>query len=270
MGLLAFLLPFQNCSDTSFKSTPPSGNQHLSSVSDLQLSEGEAYGLLSQEAAPPICYSYAEDSASTKPPKGEAATNISCSALPKTKVISRLDANGNIVVRVIFPREFVDNTYGQNAVGWGTKGHTFNDLVGSDHVIVTLYDKSSTVIAVVKLDYISLDNTSATYKTLGVDGGEGKMLAGNRSDILGVRTSLDANINDFGYNLTVDSPATDANYTPNPSYPKWIYNVWYDVTIKASAFAAGGGYGKASVDGIHASPSKASQNTCPVVVATCE
>ena len=26
-----------------------------------------------------------------------------------------------------------DNSYGVNAVGWGTKGHTFGNLVGSDH-----------------------------------------------------------------------------------------------------------------------------------------
>ena len=42
--------------------------------------------------------------------------------------------------------------------------------------------------------------------------------------------------------LTTNSPATDANYTPNPTYPNWIYDVWYEVTVDLDAFPAGFGY----------------------------
>ncbi len=263
------------CNSTSFSSNSSSNNAPR--LSSSEGGSGETYGLLAQEAAPPVCYSYeAATNPAPAPPKSAGpsapaeSSGASCTSLPKTKVLSRLDVSGNIVVRIIFPKSFVDNTYGKNVIGWGSKGHTFNDLVGSDHVIVTLYDKGGTVVMVTKLDYISQVSGTSQYKSLGVDGGEGKMMAGNRADVIGVRTSLDVNLNDFGYNLITDSPATDTNYAVNSSYSKWIYDVWYDVVVKPSAFAAGGGYGRASLDGIHASPSKIAQNTCPVIPSVCE
>lgn len=269
LTLTAALAAGVGCNNTSFSSRAPAGN-NAPMLSSSEGGAGETYGLLAQEAAPPVCYSYeAATNPAPKGPPGGEVSGASCTSLPKTKVLSRLDANGNIVVRIIFPKSFVDNTYGKNAIGW-SKGHTFNDLVGSDHVIVTLYDKAGAVVMVAKLDYVSQVSGTSQYKSLGVDGGEGKMMAGNRADVIGVRTSIDVNLNDFGYNLVSDSPATDANYAVNASYPKWIYDVWYDIVVKPSAFAAGGGYGRASLDGIHASPSKIAQNTCPVVAAVCE
>ena len=83
--------------------------------------------------------------------------------------------------RIIFDPRFVDNTYGANAIGW-TKGHTFKDLVGSDHAELSLFDGASTLVSMFDIDYITANAASAcAYGALGVSGGEGKMLVGDAS-----------------------------------------------------------------------------------------
>lgn len=167
---------------------------------------------------------------------------------------------GTVTIRTTFAKTFVDNTYGANAVGWGSKGHKFNDLVGSDHVQLALYDANNVKKLEFSIDYISASSAAPSgYKTLGVTGGDGKMILGNSSDVLSARTSLDSNFNGYGYVLTSNSPATDPNYTPNPAYPKWIFEVWYEVTVKLSAFSSG--FGRAQISDVHASPSKTGNNT---------
>ncbi len=179
------------------------------------------------------------------------------------------NADGTITIRSTFAKTFVDNTYGTNAIGWGTKGHTFSNLVGSDHVQLALFDNSNTKKLEFKLDYITASNTAPSgYKTLGVLGGEGQMILGNASDVVSVRTSIDSNLNGFGYVLTTNSPVTDLNYTPNPSYPNWIFEVWYEVTVKASAFGTSG-FKNPMIASVHASPSKTGNNTEVVVPGDC-
>jgi hypothetical protein len=186
-----------------------------------------------------------------------------------TAVMTWVDnGNGTTTIKVTFSKNFVDNTYGTNAIGW-PHGHKFNDLVGSDHVELTLFDASNTQRMQFDEDYISQSKTFPSgYGTLGVTGGDGKMLMGSASDVVNTLTSLDENFNQFGYVLTQDSPATDANYTPNPSYPNWIYDVWYQVTVKNSAFGTAG-FGHPVLTQVHASPSKTGQNTEPVVPVPC-
>jgi hypothetical protein len=188
------------------------------------------------------------------------------------EVTSRIQwttTDAGVVVRVTFSKNFVDNTYGANAIGWGDKGHKFNDLVGSDHVELTLKDGGNATKLQFKVDYISeSDDAASGYRTLGVTGGDGKMEAGDASDVLSARTSLDENFNVDGYVLTEDSPATDDNYTPDPQYPKWDFDVWYEVTVDPSAFGSAG-FGGATMDSVHASPSK-SQSTEPVTPVPCE
>lgn len=117
------------------------------------------------------------------------------------------------------------------------------------------------------------------YDTLGVSGGDGAMVTGSADNVLAVATSIDRNINGCGYcastacgssgNCTVDSPKTDANYTPNSLTPNWNYAVVYEVWLKLSAFDAGGGFGQAYITFVHASPSKASNDTLIVVPSEC-
>ena len=179
--------------------------------------------------------------------------------------------------RITFDPAFVDNTYGANAIGWGTKGHTFKDLVGSYYAELSLFDGTPTLVSQFDIDYITANAASAcAYGALGVSGGEGKMLLGDSKYVLASTTSLDRDLNGCGYcksaacggDCTVDSPVTDANYTPNSAAPNWDYRVVYEVWVDAAVFA-GKGFGGASITFVHASPSKASSNTVTVIPKPC-
>jgi hypothetical protein len=208
-------------------------------------------------------------------------------------VVEVLNGQKAIHIRVTFNPNFVDNTYGENAIGWGDDGaepapapppmgggkapkppkakggHTFKDLVGSDHVELKVTDGSGALALHFKLDYISEDASSACgYHNLGVTGGEGKMIVGSASSVLATSTSLDRDLNGCGYCYTVDSPATDENYTPNPATPKWDYRVVYEAWLDPAAFGAAG-FGEAIVESVHASPSKLDSNTVEVVKKPC-
>ncbi len=178
------------------------------------------------------------------------------------------NGNGTLTVRTTFSKNFVDNTYGTNVIGW-PNGHTFGNLTGSDHLRLSLYDAANTKKLEFKLDYLTATNTSPTgYDCLGVTGGDGQMIIGSASSILSATSSLDQNFNTYGYVLTTNSPASDNSYTPNASYPNWIYEVWYEVTVSLAAFGPNG-FGSIGLAGIHASPSKTGSNTELVQVTDC-
>lgn len=184
-----------------------------------------------------------------------------------------------------------------------------NQLTNSDHLELLLTDASSATVMDFKIDYItSLVNAgkpgkpgrdapgaggatstaptgvaggpaSCQFDSLGVTGGDGSMVKGNAADVLAATSSLDRNVAGCGYcanagcgpsgDCTVDSPATDANYTPNPLAPNWNFAVSYEVWLKASAFDAGGGFGQAYITFVHASPSMATNDTLNVVPSPC-
>lgn len=164
-------------------------------------------------------------------------------------------ADDYVNIRVSLPKNLVDNTYGTNAIGW-TSGHTFSNLVSAEYLTMSLFDTSGVKQMELKLDYLSADATAPSgYSSLGISGGEGSIILGNGSDIINVTTSLDVNLNDYGYVLTSNSPATNTNYDINAIYPNWIYNVWYEVDVKLSAFGAAG-FGSVSIPVYETSPSK--------------
>ncbi len=150
----------------------------------------------------------------------------------------------------------------------GPGGHTFDDLVGSDHAEFDLSDAAGATALSFDLDYISSDSSALSgYATLGVAGGDGKMLSGDASAIVYASTSLDRDLNACGYSTyTTNSPATDSSYTPNSATPDWDYRVVYDVWVDASAFP--GGFGAATIPYVHASPAKLSA-TLPVTPGPC-
>ena len=181
-------------------------------------------------------------------------------------------SSGNSVSMVLaIDKDFVDNTYGANAVNWPS-GHTYDNLVGSDHAQFLGYDANGALVLDIKVDYISAaSGTPSGYDSLGVTGGEGRVNLGNAAHILQWATSEDYDLNNTGYcsggncsgggtNLLVDSPATDEFYTPNPTYPNWIYDVIYEIEIRKTAFGSAG-FGSLEVPYIHASPSKLGTNT---------
>ncbi|MGE3344581.1 MAG: SdrD B-like domain-containing protein, partial [Vicinamibacterales bacterium] len=177
--------------------------------------------------------------------------------------------DGTITIRTTLSRNFVDNTYGTGQIGWPGNNHTFSHLVKSDAIQVALYNGAGAKAMEVKLDYLTESSATASgYKALGIWGGDGAMISGSASDVVSADSSLSRNFNQFGYVLTSNSPATTAAYAPNSSYPNWIFDVYYDVTVKASAFGASG-FGYPRLTSMHASPSKTGNNTEPVKVVDC-
>ena len=175
----------------------------------------------------------------------------------------------SVTLRTIYAKTFCDNTYGDNQIGWPDNNHTFDKLKGSDKLELTLYNGDGDVAIAFELDYLDDGQpTSSGYGTGGVTDGDGDMITGSESHILDVKTSLSENLNTFGYELFEDSPATDDNYTPNPAYPNWIFEVWYEVTIDLDAFGASG-WGYPTITDFHASPSKTGNNSEPVEFAEC-
>ncbi|HTB73949.1 MAG TPA: hypothetical protein VK762_11930 [Polyangiaceae bacterium] len=249
------------------------------------------------------------------------------------QVVETAQGQGLVHVRLTMNPAFVDNTYGDTAIGWGGSnasgpspagpggpggpaatggaggpggpaaaggpgapggngapppigpaggpppgpgGHTFKDLVESDHAEFDLSDGAGRAVLSFDLDYISADSSAPSgYATLGVSGGDGKMLSGDSTAIVYASTSLARDLNACGdSSYTTDSPATDSTYTANPLAPNWDYRVVYDVWVKSSAFAAG--FGEATIPYVHASPSKLSATLpvnpgpCPPPVGDCE
>ena len=95
--------------------------------------------------------------------------------------------------------------------------------------------------------------------------------------MLAAATSLDRNLNGCGYcknaactpsgDCTIDSPATDEKYTPNPGTPNWDYRQVYEVWIDMAAFS-GLGFGQAYITYMHSSPAK-SNDTITVEPSPC-
>lgn len=170
-------------------------------------------------------------------------------------IYTTIDANGNIHVKYVVDTGLNDNTYGTNIINW-PRDHKFKDLVGSDKAGFQFKDKNGNVVLQFYLDYISEDkNYPSGYASLGVNGGDGKMEIGSSSSVLDYNSSLARNFNDYGYVLTDNSPATDINYSPNPSYPNWIFNMEYEVTVDKNAFGSVG-FGSVAITDMHNSPSK--------------
>ncbi|KYG07404.1 hypothetical protein BE21_29515 [Sorangium cellulosum] len=215
------------------------------------------------------------------------------------RVVEIAESEELVHVRLTLNPAFVDNTYGETAIGWGGeaqpaqqpapgggpgqppapgggpkpkghKGHTFKDLVGSDKAQFQMTDGKGELVLDFFVDYVSADEAKPSgYGSLGVLGGEGKMLLGDAGAVVAATTSLDRDLNACGYGAyVVDSPETDESYTPNPQAPGWDYRVVYDVWVSASAFGAAG-FGDATISYVHASPSKYPSDTLTVTPGPC-
>lgn len=176
-------------------------------------------------------------------------------------------------IRLTLDPRFVDNTYGDNSIGWGNQKegtHAFDKLVGSDHTQLLLFNGAGETTYDFKIDYISKDDIAASgFTSLGVTDGDGDVKAGDADAILASSTSLDRNLNERGHSAYItDSPATDGSYTPNPDAPDWDFRVVYEVWVATSAFGPSG-FDSAAVEYIHASPAKIDSNTVEVHLDEC-
>jgi hypothetical protein len=214
---------------------------------------------------------------------GAVSATLPLAFLEQDEVIGSKDL---IHVRLTMNPMFVDNTHGSTAIGWsggdagtmmgpGGHGHSFWDLVDSDHAEFDFEDASGNIVLSFNLDYCSADaNSPSGFACLGVSGGDGGMLIGSASDVVYYNSSLARDLTACGYSsYTTNSPATDANYTPNPATPNWDYRVVYDVWVAKSALPSGW---SVSIPYVHASPSKMSSTytvksgPCPPLVCVGE
>jgi hypothetical protein len=182
---------------------------------------------------------------------------------------TKLNGTAALYVKVVFSRSFVDNTYGLNSSSGYGKAHQFKDLVGSDKVVLSFLDATGAPVLSTALDFIHTSTAiTSGYRSLGVSGGDGKMLKGSASAVLHTTSSLDRNFNDHGYVLTTDSPVTDLKYTPDPKYPLWNFAVEYETWVRLDVFGTAG-FGKVQMASVHASPSRMGTNTIPVIPGAC-
>jgi hypothetical protein len=187
------------------------------------------------------------------------------------RVLECVAGRDAIRLRLTLDPSFVDNTFGVNSIGWPHKrGHTFDrDLTKSDHAEFIVTDAAGKQVVRFKLDYISPDPKAPSgFGTLGVLGGDGGMVVGDPAWIVKWNTSISRNLNERGYaSYTVDSPATDDKYTPNPAAPEWDFRVVYEAWVDLAAFTTG--FGGATIEFVHASPAKGGTDTLDVMRGKC-
>lgn len=226
------------------------------------------------------------------------------------QVIETVEGEDFVRIRLTLNPNFVDNTYGETAVGWGenaavpgdlagtadettpapdadvastmppppdkkpkkpkgAKTHTFKDLVGSDHAEMMLTDSNGDVVLHFKVDYVSEDEDAPSgYASLGVTGGEGDVLIGEAEWILQATTSLDRNLNACGYDEFLENSPVPPTDGAGGEAENWDYRVVYEVWVSLDAFGDAD-FGEAFIEFVHASPSKASDNTVDVTAGPC-
>ena len=103
---------------------------------------------------------------------------------------------GDLFVNFTQPLTLVDNTYGDNTIGWGKnvalsgKNHNFKDLKGSDKAQFTITDGVENVVLDFTLDYISVsDDAPSGFASLGVTDGDGCVYTGSAASLLDWGTS---------------------------------------------------------------------------------
>jgi len=187
--------------------------------------------------------------------------NLGDGNVPLVK-ISHAVTDEVVDVQVVFNPAFVDLSYGKTGLGWANR--TFRHVVTSDHVQLSFLNGDQQVVLEAKFDLISATHlTQSGYAALGVSGGDGALLQGNKEDILSFGTSMDDNINYYGYGPLENSPEVDSLYHPLPPYENWQFYVVYRVSLSRDAFGASG-YGKVAMTSVHASPAKNGPETVVV------
>lgn len=172
---------------------------------------------------------------------------------PVGSLVVQPQPDGNVRVTYIQNRNVTDNTYGVNAdAGWGTKGHTWKALTNSDQAEFRFKNGAGAVVLHFAVDYVTASSAFPSgYGTLGVSGGDGRMIAGSAANIAFVDTSISRNLNqgpEF-HGFIVDSPA------PESAFPTWEYRSTYTVEVKAAAFGPSG-FGGVTIPLVHNSPPK--------------
>ncbi len=127
------------------------------------------------------------------------------------------------------PKDFVDNSWGDNSVGWGSKTHTLKHLVGSDSLgkrdKFVLRPVNSSGEIELQVDYLAADDAKnptffrsggiGTVELGGQDNtqlnkNDGVVESGDASGVLEIATSAEYNITNFVSQADIDN-YTDKN-----------------------------------------------------------
>ena len=175
----------------------------------------------------------------------------------------------DVFVHVALPTSLVDNTYGANAIGWGSeapsgKNHNYKDLKGSDDGEFVICDGAGNIVLRFTLDY----HEGNSPKAIAIDFGPAGSVIGS--------TSLDYNWLTLGYKLDKNSPAASPQLDTfgNIDYSKpyiledstkagWIFEVAYEFKIAGSVFGGHGFGGLGCGEDqtlFHVSPNKLGKN----------
>lgn len=175
-------------------------------------------------------------------------------------------STGDLFASLTQPLTLVDNSYGDNSIGWGSsapsgKNHNFKDLTGSDKAQFAITDADGNILLDFTMDYISESSSAPSgYASLGVSGKDGKVNTGSASSILAWGTSLDYNLNTLGHVLTEDSPVADGDYvTADAAYFGWVFEVTYEFMVDGAIFQDNG-FGELTIPVVHDSPNKIGKN----------
>lgn len=174
-------------------------------------------------------------------------------------------ANGDIKATYRQSRNVNENVYQPvgNPPGW-SRTHKFSDLTGSDKAEFRWTDGNGKVVLDFYLDYLSASASFPSgYGSLGVAGGDGAMIVGNKTNVLSWTTTISDNLNQSPafYGYTTNSPTE-----PNPL---WDYVDGFTVIVSKNAFGTPG-FGGVTVPLVHNSPAKSGANAIvPTPCATC-
>jgi len=176
--------------------------------------------------------------------------------------------NNDLYVAFIQPTDLVDNSYGENSIGWGKniapsgKNHNFKDLLGSDKAQFQFKNDENEIALDFTLDY--LYEADGGYSS-GFGGGKDSDVAvGSESGIPEAATSLEYNWHEGDTNYS-SYFGKDAD-SPVASYEEpgdWLYNAIYE--FKVDGDASGLNFSNFSIDKlkialVHDSPNKINGN----------
>ncbi len=177
---------------------------------------------------------------------------------------------GTATVRTTLARSFADSAYGRpnsKSTGWPGDGRKFDQILTSDNLNLVLKNGNGTTVYDLTMDllaYKSSNPVGSRYLTNGVlktySKSDGSIAVGSAANVLDVKTSISENLNNTWWTNYVNSPAVDVNYVGSGTPAGWIWDTWYEATVRLAPFGASG-FGTALVPALHSSPSKTGGET---------
>jgi len=167
----------------------------------------------------------------------------------------------DIYAALKLPVTLVDNSYGDNSIGWeddaaSGKHHNFDDLTDSDGAEFELFNNHGESLLHFEIDYFSEDNGSY-FSEISVSDEDN---LDNLEFVTDFATSMEYNFNTLNLALTEDSPEADLEYNVlNSTQSHWVFETIYEVKIDGDIFGTNE-FGWMNIPVVHASPNKIGKN----------